>query len=451
MDDLPTGFWARRGLGRPELRAWALYDWANSGFVTTVISAVFPIYFAKVAAADLPSSTATARFATASTIALVLVAVSAPLLGAVADYAGVKKKLLLGFAWMGAASAAALALVSRGDWLLGAVLFIVGNVGLGGSFVFYDALLPHLAKDEELDTVSSAGYALGYLGGGLLLALNLAFIQKPQWFGLSGADAGARLAFLTVGVWWVMFSLPLLFRVHEPPRRLEPDERPGQNALKVAFTRLGETFTSLKSFRHAFLLLAAFLLYNDGIATIIRMATIYGTEVGIDQGTLIAALLLTQIIGVPFAFAFGALAKRIGAKRAIFLSLLVYVGVSAVGYFMRTATHFFLLAVLVGMVQGGSQALSRSLFAAMVPRHKSSEFFAFFGVFEKVTAIFGPAVFAATVYLTGSSRSAVLSVVLFFVAGGLLLMKVDVDAGKRAAQEADRDARLPSPNGRGEG
>ena len=432
----------RSGLGRPELRAWAMYDWANSAFMTTIIAGVFPIYFASVAAADLPGDVATVRFSTVTTISLLCVAVMAPILGAVADYAAVKMKMLAGFLALGVIATGAMFFIERGDWLLAALLFGLGNIGASGSFVFYDALLPHLAAPDEIDRVSTAGYALGYVGGGLLLAVNLAWIQAPALFGIDGPDTAARLSFLSVAIWWLGFSIPLFRHVSEPARTVERDERPGAGSIRAAFTRLGETLGELRGYRQAFLMLLAFLVYNDGINTIIRMATIYGTQIGIDRGSLIAALLLTQFIGIPFAFMFGGLASRIGPKSSIFLSLAVYLVISVLGYFMSTPLHFFTLAILVGTVQGGSQALSRSLFASMIPRHKSGEFFGFFAVFEKFAGIAGPALFGLTAALTGSSRYAILSVITFFVVGGALLALVDVDAGRRAARSADLDVQV---------
>ncbi|MEW6300111.1 MAG: MFS transporter [Thermodesulfobacteriota bacterium] len=427
----------RLGLGRPEVRAWVMYDWANSAFITTVVAAVFPIYFSSVAAATLPPAVATAHFATATTIALVIIAVLAPFLGALADYAAVRKRLLAVFLGIGVLATAGLFFVRHGDWRLAAGLFILGNIGASGSFIFYDALLPHVARDEEMDRVSTAGYALGYLGGGILLAINLAWVQYPGVFGLTDATAAARLAFLSVAVWWLAFSLPLLYRVTEPPRRLEADERPDAHPLLVALTRLGETFSALRVYKQAFLLLLAFLVYNDGIGTIIRMAAVYGTEIGLPPGALIAAILLVQFIGIPCSFLFGSLAERIGAKNGILLALVVYTGVSVVGYLMTEAWHFYILALLVGMVQGGSQALSRSLFARMIPRYKSSEFFSFFAICEKVAGIFGPAIFAGMIFATGSSRAAILAVILFFVVGGGLLLLVDVAEGQRVARAVD--------------
>ena len=427
----------RIGLGRRELRAWAMYDWANSAFQTTIVAAIFPIYFQKVAAAGLPGPVATSRFAWATTIAILFVAILAPVLGAMADHAPLKKRLLGLFMGVGAVATAAMFFITRGDWQLALALFVVANVGVAGSIVFYESLLPHIAAKEELDRVSTAGYALGYLGGGVLLAVNILMMSKPQWFLLPNREVAVRASLASVALWWLLFSIPLFRHVPEPPVRLNPAERVTGPALGSAMRRLLETLRELRRYRQAFMLLLAFLVYNDGIQTIIRMATTYGTEIGIDENAMIAALLITQFIGVPFGFLFGLFAARIGPKRAVFVGLATYSVITILGYFMRTATHFYLLAIMVGMVQGGTQALSRSLFASMIPKHKSSEFFAFFGVFERYAGILGPALFAWVVAHSGTSRNAILSVLAFFIIGGALLTRVDVEAGRQAARDGE--------------
>ena len=436
-----TSLLARLGLDRPELRAWAMYDWAASSMQTTIMVAVFPIYFVKVAGHGLVESGATQRLATVNTIALVVIALLSPVLGAVSDYGGTKKRFLAGFMLLGVAAVAGMWFVHTGDLALASWLFVLSLIGVAGSFVFYEALLPHIARGAEIDRVSTAGYAVGYVGGGLLLALNLAWILKPALFGLpsgpdlqeSAATLPTRLAFLSVAVWWLVFSIPLFRRVPEPAPRLEADEARGASAVRVAFVRLAETFRELRGYRQAFLMLLAFLIYNDGIQTIIKMATAYGTELGIGQSALIGAILLVQFVGIPCSFLFGALATRIGAKPALFLGLVAYTVISVLGYYMKTAAHFYVLAGLVGMVQGGTQALSRSLFASMIPPHKSGEFFGFFSVFEKFAGIFGPLIFAGTIAATGSSRNAILSVIAFFAVGGAILALVNVEEGRREA------------------
>ena len=427
---------ASLGLARPELRAWAMYDWANSAFWSTVVTAVFPRFFSDYAAAGLMPVEATARFAWATTLAAVIIAVLGPVLGAVADYRAWKKRLLAVFMGVGVTATLLMATIARGDWVYAAVIFVVANIGVATSLVFYDSLLPHIARPDEIDRVSTAGFAIGFFGGGIVLLVNLAWILSPATFGLPDTVAAIKLSFVSVAVWWLVFSFPLLRRVPEPPAVLEADEPAGTNPVRVAFTRIVETFRELRGYRQAFLMLVAFLLYNDGIQTMIRMASIYGAEVGIDQNAQIAAFVLVQFVGVPFSFLFGTIAQRVGAKRALFGALTVYTGIAVLGYFMTTALHFFALAFLVGMVQGGSQALSRSLFARMIPKHKSSEYFGFYSVFEKFAGVAGPAVFALSVTLFGSSRVAVLSVIGFFVAGALVLTRVNVAEGEAQAAVA---------------
>ena len=425
---------ARVGLNRPELRAWAMYDWANSAFQSTVITAVFPPFFSEFAADGSPS--ATARFAATTTIALTIVAVLGPVLGALADYRAWRKRLLAVFVAIGVTATMLFATIDRGAWLYAAVLFGIANIGVAASLVFYDSLLPHIAAEDEIDRVSTAGFAIGFIGGGILLLINLAWILSPETFGLPDTTAAIKLTFISVGVWWLIFSIPVLRRVPEPPPVLEADERAQDNPMRAAFARIGETFHEIRRYRNAFLMLIAFLLYNDGIGTIIRMSSIYGAELGIDRNAQIAAFVMVQFVGVPCSFLFGALAGRIGPKQALFGALLVYTGISVLAYFMKTIVHFFILAFLVALVQGGSQALSRSLFARMIPRHKSSEFFGFFSVFEKFAGIAGPAIFFASITLFGSSRAAVLSVIGFFIAGALVLTRVNVREGEAEAAAA---------------
>jgi len=271
----------------------------------------------------------------------------------------------------------------------------------------------------------------------VLLAINLAMIQKPAWFGIPDAGTAVRLSLASVGVWWLVFSIPIFRQVPEPPRAVGGKTAPGGGLLATGVTRLIATFKELRTYKQAFMLLVAFLIYNDGIQTIIRMATTFGTQIGIDQNAMITALLITQFIGIPFAFMFGMLAERIGAKTAVFGGLAVYAVIVILGYNMSSAAHFYALALLVGMVQGGTQALSRSLFASMIPKHKSSEFFAFFGVFERYAGVLGPLVFAVMVEATGQSRNAILAVLGFFIIGGFLLAFVNVEEGRRAARRAE--------------
>jgi UMF1 family MFS transporter len=436
---------ANLGLRTGEQRAWALYDWANSAMIVVVVTAIYPIFFSSYAASGLSPEQATARHSAATTIALAFIAVLAPLLGAIADHSAIKKRMLGTFLGIGVTAIALMFFIEQGNWFLAVVLFVLANIGANGSFVFYDSLLPHVADRREIDRVSTAGYALGYIGGGLLLLVSLVMVLNPGLLGLpSGEEASpaqaslpARISFVLTAIWWVGFSIPLFRRVPEPRARMETEAERQMGAVRAGVSRLSHTFGELRKYRHALLMLLAFLIYNDGIGTIIRMATVYGEELRIDRSVMIGAVVVVQFVGIPFAFLFGAMAGRIGVKRAILLGLTVYVGISILGYHMSTATHFVILACLVGMVQGGTQALSRSLFGSMIPRHESGEFFGLFAVFEKFAGVLGPAVFFLMIVLTGSSRNAVLSVITFFVVGAILLLFVDVDEGRRVAREVE--------------
>ena len=437
-------FLERLGLHRPELRAWAMYDWANSAFVLVVITAVFPIFYEGIAeASGVDSASAIKWLSYATTISLVFVASFSPVLGAVADFLGIKKRLLAIFVALGSAATAALFFIQAGDWVLALFFFGLGNASLFLSFVFYDSLLPHISQSEdELDRVSTAGYAIGYLGSGLLLVGLLFMIQKHELFGLASTGDATRLGFLIVGLWWAAFSLPLFFKVPEPARKIESDESRASStvsaAVRVALTRLKETARELRGdYKQAFTMLVAFMIYNEGVSTIIRMGAIYAASKNFPEQSIIIAILLIQFVGIPFAFLFGSIGPKIGTKKTILICLVIYACISIVGYMMETINQFYIMAALIAMVQGGTQGLSRSLFAGMVPKHKASEFFGIFSVFAKVAGIFGPLVFALVIEFTGSPRHAILSVIAFFLIGGLLLARVDVDEGQRLARAAD--------------
>ncbi len=407
-----------------------MYDWANSAFATTIMAAVLPVYYSTVAAATLPAYVATAYWGYTTSIALLITAVLSPILGAVADFQGAKKRYLATFMAIGVTGTALLYLVRTGDWVMASLFFIIGNIGFSGSLVFYDSLLPHVSTSETIDQVSSRGYAMGYIGGGLLLAINLGMIllAPPELTGVM-----TRLTFVTVAVWWLIFSFPVLRFVTEPPRRIQPGEE-GLSAIQASFGRLGRTFRDLRHYRDLFLFLVAFWVYNNGIGTIIIMATIYGAEIGISQNTLIGTLLMVQFLAAPFAFLFGWLAKKIGARNSIYLALAIYTLIAIAGYFLQYEWQFWALGAMVATVQGGSQALSRSLLGRMMPASKSAEFFGFFSVSEKFAGIAGPALFGFVSLVAGGSRLSIVSLIVFFIGGAFLLSKVDVEKGIATAR-----------------
>lgn len=426
---------ARLGLGRPELRAWAMYDWANSAMVTVVVSAVFPVYFAKVVMDGDADADKTLMLATS--LSLGVSAVMGPVLGALGDLRPWKKRLLATFQGLAVLATAGLCLTGPGDTGRALVLFGIANVCATAAFVFYDALLAHIARHDEIDRVSTAGYALGYVGGGVALAAVLAAVQWPEALGFADRAAATRAGFALVAVWWVVFSIPLFRGVAEPPVRREADESARPPAFRTALVRLGETFRELRRYRDAFTLMVAFLLYNDGIGAIIRLAGVVAAQRKFSDGTIYGAILAVQFVGIPCAFAFGWLAGRVGARICVLGALAVYVGVTLLAAGMDTEAEFWMLAALVGLVMGGAQALSRSLFASMVPKHKASEFFGLFGVFEKFAGILGPLLFWAAREAGLGTGDAAYTLLPFFVVGAWLLSRVDLARGRAAAAASD--------------
>ncbi len=424
------GFFTRI-TSKKDVFSWVMYDWANSAFATTIMAAVLPVYYSDVAAANLTPNLRTSYWGYTTAIAMLIVALSIPLIGAIADYIKSKKRFLQFFAYLGCIATILLVFVSTGDYLLCSVLYILGTIGFSCGNVFYDSLLVNVTDQDNMDFVSSAGYALGYLGGGLLLIINLIMILFPQKLGIPNGMWASRLAFVSVGIWWFIFSIPIFKHVKEAG----DNQRQKLPSIAVGFTRLKETFQDAQRYKELFKFIIAFWLYNDGIGTIMRMATIYGRELGIDANALIGALLLTQFVAFPFSFFFGYIAKKISAKKAIYITLSIYTLIVCYAFFLKSATDFWILAFLVGTVQGGAQALSRSLYASMVPREKSAEFFSFLGISSKFAAIFGPLVFALVGQITGSSRYGIVSLLVFFVLGFIILSRVDVEKGRALAQQ----------------
>ncbi len=427
-------------MNKKTIFGWTMYDWANSAFATVMMSAVLPIFYTKVAGANLEATTATAYWGYTQSIAMLIVAFLAPILGAIADYSRSKKKFLTFFLFMGAIASSLLFFSGEGDYLLVSFLFIIGMVGFSGGNVFYDAFLPEIAPRNQIDYISSKGYAYGYIGGGLLLFIALMMIQKPDLFHIPGATDDAKtllatqLSFLSVGIWWILFSIPLFRHVHED-RSLAVQEKRTQSYFVIGIKRVSSTFKELTRYKELLKFLIAFWLFNDGISTIIKMATIYGSEIGIGTNDLITALLITQFVGIPFALLFGKLAGKIGSKQALYISLGIYVLIVMLGYFMQSALHFYILAIMVGFVQGGSQAISRSIFGSMVPIKRTAEFFGFYGISSKFAAIFGPLLFGIVGQLTGSSRNGIVSLIIFFVVGIWLLSKVNIEKGQQEAYQ----------------
>jgi UMF1 family MFS transporter len=423
----------RSVLRRRPVIAWAFYDWANSAFATTVMAGFFPVFFKQYWNAGVEVTESTFRLGVTSAAASLCIALLAPVLGAIADRGGARVRLLMAFTALGSAATIALALVPQGEWAFAAGLFLVASLGFWGGIVFSDSLLLHVADPEEYDLVSGFGYALGYLGGGLLFAVNVLMTLKPQWFGLADATAAVRWSFVSVGVWWLLFALPCVVFVHERHEGRAP--LPIAAAVRAGFSELRGTLREIARYRPLLWFLAAYILYIDGVNTIIKMAVDYGLSLGFDQSHLIKALLLTQFVAFPAALAFGWLGSRIGARKGIFIALAVYLAATCYAYFLKDARDFYLLAFVVGLVQGGIQSLSRSYYGRLVPPGKSSEFFGFYNMMGKASAIIGPTLVGVVATVTGDSRLSILSIVLLFIAGGVLLV-VAARAERRAAAAA---------------
>jgi len=411
-----------------------MYDWANSAFAVVMVTAILPVYYRELVlnSGGAPAD-ATAYWAYTNSMSLLLVAVVGPFLGATADAIGGKKLFLSIALFLGVLGSAALAWVRNDNFILASLIFTVANLGFAGGNIFYEALLPHIARADDLDRVSARGYAFGYLGGGLLLLIDVLWLFRPDWFGMPDRAFAVRACFVSVALWWAVFSLPLLRR----SIGRESIQKNGGGAIVNGFVRLCATLRQVRRYRQMALFLLAFWIYNDGISTIIKLAAAYGDEIGIRHNDMLLALIVTQLVGFPSSIAFGSIANFLGAKRAILAGLAVYAFISIAGFLIRSAWHFFVLAIVVGLVQGGTQALSRSLFASMVPKTRSSEFFGFFSTGEKVAGIIGPAIFGMIGQLTGSSRWGIVSVVVLFVGGALILMRVDVSEAQRVAKAAD--------------
>jgi UMF1 family MFS transporter len=394
--------------------AWALTAWANHGFLTTVVVGLFPIFFDKYWAATVSGTTSTFYLGLTNSSASFAIMLLAPTLGALADRRGHKKLWFAIFTLLGVLATVLLSLAGRNQWVFALLMYGLGSLGFWGGYSFQDALITQVAEPRESNRISAFGFALGYLGGGLLFLVNVLLVLHPAWFGLRGATAAMRLAFLDVAAWWLLFSLPLF--------RFVPEA--GPTAAHTGLRELAATLRTVLRDRPVLHFLLAYWLYIDGINTLQFMAVDFGTKLGFSTSALIQALLLVQFVAFPCALLFGRLGDRIGAKRAIYLGLAVFVGVTVYGYFMRTELQFYVLAMIVGTVQGGVQALSRSYFMRLIPRERSGEYFGFYNMLAKFAAVLGPLAMGIVALATGNQRLSILVLIVFFLLGGWLLARV---------------------------
>ncbi len=417
---------------------WCLYDWANSAFATVILAAVLPVYFVSLVpegGATLPlfgahKFSASSLWGYSVSLSMLIIALAAPTLGALADRQGWHKPMLAIFCLAGCSATALLSLTSSGDYFWAAALFILGNIGFAGGNILYNAYLPLLATPSEVDRLSARGFAYGYIGGGILLALVFLLILQHQTFGFTGPGSATRFGFLLTGLWWMLFSIPTF-------RYLPKTEKITSSTPKFNLKGYLDQFRQLLCYRDLTIFLIAFLCYNDGIQTVISVSAIFAREeLQLGQSTIIGCFLMIQFMAMPGALLFGKLADKIGTSRAILLSLVIFTLVCVFAYRMTGALEFWILGGVIAIILGGSQALSRSLFASMVPKHKSAEFFGFFAISSRFASIFGPLLFALVADISGSSRNSILALGIFFVIGGLLLLLVNVQRGRTLAEES---------------
>ena len=420
--------------------SWALYDWANSAYATIVLAVFFPLVFSNYWFAGSGSENSTTPLGIANSGASLLIILLAPILGAIADKGGIKKKFLFAFAAIGIVFVGSLYFIGQGEWLLALCVYVLSGVGFAGANIFYDALIVDVSAGDKFDIVSAFGFAAGYLGGGLALVIAIAFTTVPETFGFADREQAMLACFILVGLWWGIFSIPLYLGVKE--HRIDSDVRFTQ-AVAGGIQQLLATFREVRQLRVVWLFLLAYWFYIDGVYTIIRMAMDYGVRLNFDQTSLVWAFLITQFVGFPAAIAYGKIGEKIGARAGILIAIGIYIAVNIYGYFIDVVAEFYVLAIVIGLVQGGVQSLSRSLYARIIPAHKSAEFFGFYNIMGKFAALLGPLLVAVASGLTGDPRLAILSIIVLFAIGGLLLLSVDEIEGQRVAREMNenRDTR----------
>ncbi|MGD1817647.1 MAG: MFS transporter [Pleomorphochaeta sp.] len=403
--------------------SWAIYDWANSSFATTVMAGFFPVFFSEYWTQGAKASTTTFYLGLGNSLASLIVAVLAPILGAIADHGSYKKKFLVTFAFIGCLMTANLSLIQAGHWQMAVIFYIIACIGFSGANTFYDSLLPTVASKDKVDFVSSLGYSLGYIGGGLLFLLNVIMYLKPELFNLSSSEAAIKASFIIVGVWWFVFTIPLLLFVKEEKK----NELKVKRSIKVGLIEFKTTVKDLKHLPTLLTFLIAYWFYIDGVDTIIRMAIDFGTALGFSASSLIVALLLTQFVAFPAAILYSYFGKKVGVKRALLIAILAYTLIACIGAFMTKEIHFYILASSIGLFQGGIQALSRSFYTRLIPSNRNAEFFGFFNMLGKFAAILGPLLLGLVTLITDNNRVGIVSLIILFIAGGLLLKKVDLN------------------------
>jgi UMF1 family MFS transporter len=405
-------------------KSWVLYDWANSAYTLTITTALLPLYFKSVFQnAGGATTVSTAYWGYASSISTLFLAIMAPILGTFADYKGYKKKFFNLFFIMGIITTAMLALVPDANWIMLLVLYVLSSIGFSGTNVFYDAFLVDVTTEERMDKVSTWGFALGYIGSTIPFIISMAIVMLAQFKVLPiSVAAASKIAFVITSIWWLVFTIPMLKKVRQVHGiEMEP------NPIVKSFKRIGHTIKNIRQHRKVFLFLLAYFFYIDGVDTIIKMASSYGADLGIDSTTLLIVLLATQFVAFPFAILYGRLSEKYRGKTMIYVGIIMYTLICIYAYFLKTKLDFWILAMLVGTSQGGIQALSRSYFGKLVPKENANEFFGFYNIFGKFAAVMGPFLVGIVTQLTGRTNNGVFSIVILFVIGGILLTRVPED------------------------
>ena len=425
---------------KKSIYSWALYDWANSAFATTVMAGFFPIFFAQYWSNPENLSISTFYLGLGNSVASIIVVLLAPILGAIADRGTYKKRFLVFFAFLGVLMTAGLALISQGMWQIALLTYVIATVGFSGANTFYDSLLPAVSNKDNVDYVSAVGYAFGYIGGGILIVINFLMITYPSFFGFADSVEGIKWSFVSVALWWAIFSIPIVLFVKEP--KYHKTETTLQT-IKSGFKQLKNTFNEIRHLKVVFTFLIAYWLYIDGVDTTVRMAADFGITLGFDSTTIMGALVLVQFIAFFATLLYVKFADKIGIKNAIYFAIAAYMVIIFSGYFVTEGWHFYIIAGMIGCFQGGIQTLSRSLYARIIPENKSAQYFGFFNMWGKFAAVIGPLLMGSVTLILNntiddhvlSARIGLQSIMILFILGALVLSRVDISEGEKVAKE----------------
>lgn len=406
--------------------AWAVYDWGNSAFALSVLAVLFPLFLGSFWSAGDPGVAVTSRLTWTTAVASIVVSVIAPVIGAVADSGGFRKRFLFAFATLGAASTAALSMVDQGGWMIALVLYAFASIGYYSANVFYDSLIVDVCRPKYYSLVSSLGHAVGYFGGAILLTFQVFMMTTPETFGLGGTSDVVRVAFIMVGIWWIVFMLPLMFVVRESHYK-----RPANGStVRAAYQELKQTFLKIRNYRNVFLFLGAYWFYIGGLFTVIFLAVNFGQRLGFSSQDLVTALLITNFVGFPATLAYGYVGHRFGPKNAIYLGLAAYIFIVCWAAFLKEVWQFYAMSIVIGMVQGGVQGMSRSLYASLIPADHSGEFFGFYNMVTKFSHILGPVLVGVVALISDEPKFILIALLPMFIIGALMLMRVDTSEAR---------------------